>query len=220
MTNKVMVRVWCLLIGYVFGLFQTAYIFGKIKGVDIRKQGSGNLGTTNTLRVLGNKAGAIVLFGDIMKTGLAMILVKALFKNSYPDILPLLSAYAAFGAVLGHNFPCYLKFKGGKGIACTAGYIIFFHPYLILPEIITFFGTFFATHYVSLGSLLVQIVLVIEMILFGQTGLFGMTQRYLNELYIVTVAFAVLAFWEHRKNIQRLANHCERKTYLTKKNQQ
>ena len=215
-----MVRVWCLLIGYVFGLFQTTYILGKITGVDIRKGGSGNLGATNTLRVLGKKAGAIVLFGDIMKTGLAMLFVKALFKQSYPDILPLLSAYAAFGAVVGHVFPCYLKFKGGKGIACTAGYIIFFHPYLILPEIITFFGTFFATHYVSLGSMLVQIVLIIEMIIFGQLGVFGMTQRYLFELDIVTVAFAVLTAWAHRTNIQRLIRHEERKTYLTKKNEQ
>lgn len=215
-----MVRIICVLIGYIFGLFQTSYIYGRIHGIDIRKHGSGNAGTTNTLRVMGKQAGAIVLFCDIMKTGLAMILVRTLFKDSYGDILPLLALYAGVGAILGHNFPFYLHFKGGKGIACTAGLIIFFHPYMILPEIITFFGTFFLTHYVSLGSLLVQIVLIAEMIIFGQTGLFGMSQSALNEMYIVTVLLAALAFWEHRANIGRLLHKTERKTYLSKKNEE
>ncbi len=212
-----MVRIACLLIGYIFGLFQTAYIYGKIKGVDIRKEGSGNLGTTNTLRTLGNKAGAIVLFGDIVKTGLAMILVKVLFKNSYPDMLPLLAAYAGFGAVLGHNFPCYLGFKGGKGIACTAGYIIFGYPLLILPELITFFGIFFGTHYVSVGSLIVELEMLIGVIILGENGFINMAQPQLIELYIVTLVFVIMAYWEHRANISRLVHHNERKTYLSKK---
>lgn len=213
-----MVRIACLAIGYVFGMFQTSYIYGKIKGIDIRERGSGGAGATNTLRVLGKKAGAIVLFCDIMKTGLAILLVRALFRNTYGDILPLLSIYAGAGAILGHNYPCYLQFKGGKGIACTAGLIIFFHPYMILPEIITFFTTFFLTHYVSLGSLLVQIVMIIEMVIFGQMGIFGMSQAALNELYLVTILLAALAFWRHRSNIQRLIHGNERKTYLSKKN--
>ena len=215
-----MVRVICVLIGYIFGLFQTSYIYGRIHGIDIRKHGSGNAGTTNTLRVMGKKAGAIVLFCDIMKTGLAMLLVRALFKDTYGDILPLLSLYAGAGAILGHNFPVYLHFKGGKGIACTAGLIIFFHPYMILPEVITFFGTFFLTHYVSLGSLLVQVVMIAEMVIFGQLGVFGMTQGALNELYIVTTLLAALAFWEHRANIGRLLHKTERKTYLSRKNEE
>ena len=215
-----MIRLVCVLIGYVFGCFQTSYIYGKMQGIDIRERGSGGAGATNTLRVLGKKAGAIVLFCDIMKTGLAMVLVRFLFKNAYGDILPLLSLYAGAGAILGHNYPFYLHFKGGKGIACTAGIIIFFHPYMILPEIITFFSVFFLTHYVSLGSLLVQIVLIAEMIIFGQMGIFGMTQGALIELYIVTTFLAALAFWRHRTNISRLVHGTERKTYLTKKNQE
>ena len=155
-----------------------------------------------------------------MKTGLAMTLVRFLFKNAYGDILPLLALYTGAGAILGHNFPFYLHFKGGKGIACTAGLIIFFHPYMILPEVITFFGIFFLTHYVSLGSLLVQIVLIAEMIIFGQMGLFGMSQGALIELYIVTTLLAMLAFWEHRANIDRLIHKTERKTYLSKKNEE
>ena len=89
---------------------------------------------------------------------------------------------------------------------------------MILPQIITFFGTFLLTHYVSLGSLLVEIVLVAEMVIFGQTGVFGMTQPALNELYIVTALLTILGFWEHRANIGRLIHHSERKTYLSKKN--
>ncbi|MBQ2258611.1 MAG: glycerol-3-phosphate 1-O-acyltransferase PlsY [Lachnospiraceae bacterium] len=214
-----MIRLVCLLIGYVFGCFQTSYIYGRMHGIDIRQHGSGNAGTTNSLRVLGKKAGAIVLFCDIMKTGLAITLVRFLFKEQYGDIIYLLSIYAAAGCILGHNFPFYLGFKGGKGIACTAGLILFFHPYLILPQVITFFGTFLITHYVSLGSLLVEIVLVAEMIIFGQMGVWNMEQPALNELYIVTVLLAILAFWGHRANIDRLIHKKERKTYLSKKSE-
>ena len=147
-----MVRLVCLLIGYIFGCFQTSYIYGKLHGIDIRQYGSGNAGTTNSLRVLGKKAGAIVLVCDILKTGLAMTMVRLLFREHYGDILYLLAIYAAAGAILGHNFPFYLGFKGGKGIACTAGLVIFFHPYMILPQVITFFGIFFATHIVRLNK--------------------------------------------------------------------
>lgn len=212
-----MIRLICLLIGYAFGCFQTAYIYGRLHGIDIRNYGSGNAGTTNSLRVLGKKAGITVLLGDILKTGLAMTLVRLLFREQYGDILHLLVIYAAAGSILGHNFPFYLGFKGGKGIACTAGLIIFFHPYMIIPQIITFFGIFFATHYVSLGSLTVQIVLIAEMVILGQTGVLGMPQGALCELYTVTAMLAALAFWGHRENIGRLMRKEERKTYLSKK---
>lgn len=215
-----MIRFVCILIGYIFGCFQTSYIYGRLHGIDIRKHGSGNAGTTNSLRVLGKKAGAIVLFCDIIKTGLAITLVRFLFREQYGDIIYLLALYAGAGSILGHNFPFYLGFKGGKGIACTAGLILFFHPYMILPQVITFFGTFFITHYVSLGSLLVQLVLIAEMVVLGQSGILGMEQAALNELYIVTVLLAALAFWGHRANISRLIHKQERKTYLTKKSEQ
>ncbi|MBD5469874.1 MAG: glycerol-3-phosphate 1-O-acyltransferase PlsY [Lachnospiraceae bacterium] len=212
-----MIRLICLLIGYAFGCFQTSYIYGRLHGIDIRNYGSGNAGTTNSLRVLGKKAGIIVLLCDMLKTGLAIILVRVLFREQYGDILYLLAIYAAAGSVLGHNFPFYLGFKGGKGIACTAGLIIFFHPYLVLPQAVSFLTIFFTTHYVSLGSLVTEVLLVVEMVLFGQLGVFGMSQRALNELYIVTILLAALAFWGHRANIKRLIHKEERKTYLTKK---
>ncbi len=214
-----MVRLLCLVIGYAFGCFQTSYIYGRLHGIDIRKHGSGNAGTTNSLRVLGKKAGAIVLICDVLKTGIAMTLVRLLFREQYADIMYLLVIYAAAGTILGHNFPFYLGFKGGKGIACTVGFVFFFHPYLIIPQVIIFFGVFFATHYVSLSSLTGELVLVAEMIIFGQMGVFGMTQGTLNELYVVTALLAALAFWGHRKNIQRLIHKEERKIYLTKKNE-
>lgn len=207
------------MIGYVFGCFQTSYIYGRMHGIDIRKYGSGNAGTTNSLRVLGKKAGIIVLLCDMLKTGLAMMVVRLLFRERYGDILYLLAIYAAAGTVLGHNFPCYLGFKGGKGIACTAGLIVFFHPYMVLPQAISFLTIFFTTHYVSLGSLVTELLLIAEMVVFGQLGVFGMSQGALYELYLVTVLLAALAFWGHRENIKRLLHGTERKTYLTKKNE-
>ena len=215
----ILARIVCLVIGYVFGLFQTAYFYGKAHGIDIRKHGSGNSGTTNALRVLGTKAGLIVFFGDCLKCILAVVLVKLIFGAQYPDARYLLAIYAAAGVILGHNFPFYMSFKGGKGIAATAGLILAFHPYFIPMGVILFFGVFLITHYVSLGSLLIYAGLLVEMIICGQTGVFGdMTQPHLIELYIVTAVLTVMAFWRHRQNIVRLVKGEERKTYLFKKN--
>lgn len=215
-----MVRVICLLIGYVFGLFQTAYIYGRLHGLDIRNYGSGNAGTTNTLRVFGTKAGLLVLVGDIMKCILAVVFVGVIFGSSHADMIYLLKMYTAAGAIIGHNFPFYLKFKGGKGIAATAGLILSFHPYLIPMGIILFFGAFFITHYVSLGSLLVYAGFLIETIILGQMGVFGMTQTLLNEMYVILALLTVMAYWKHRENIKRLLSGTERKTYLTHKNKE
>ena len=213
-----MERLVCLAIGYCLGLFQTAYFYGKMKGIDIRQHGSGNAGTTNTLRVLGTKAGLIVLLGDILKTILAVVIVTLLFKESHPDTIYLLKLYAGMGAILGHSFPFYMNFKGGKGIAATAGLVLSFHPYFIVVGLILFFGAFFTTHYVSLGSLLVYAGLMIQIIICGQTGLFeGMTQANLIEMYIVMAFLTVMAYYKHKENIKRLIKGEERKTYLKKK---
>lgn len=213
-----MERVICIIIGYVFGLFQTAFIYGKLHGIDIREHGSGNAGTTNTLRVLGTKAGLIVLLGDILKCMLAIAVCGALFGKTHPEEIYLLRLYAAAGAILGHNFPFYLGFKGGKGIAATAGLILAFHPYFIPMGVVIFFGTFFLTHYVSLGSLLVYAGFMIEMVVCGQTGVFGASKGTLAEMYLITAFLTVMAYYKHRENIARLLKGEERKTYLTKKN--
>lgn len=116
-----MERLLCLLIGYVCGLFQTSYIYGRMHHMDIREHGSGNAGTTNALRTLGKKAGALTLLGDCLKCVISVLIVRAVFGESQKEILPLLSLYAAAGCILGHNFPFYLKFRGGKGIAASVG---------------------------------------------------------------------------------------------------
>lgn len=213
-----MERIICLVIGYAFGLFQTAFIYGKMNGIDIREYGSGNAGTTNALRVLGTKAGLIVFAGDVIKTVLAILICSLIFKTSHPDEIYLLKLYAATGAILGHNFPFYLKFKGGKGIAATAGLILSFHLVFLPVGVVLFFGTFLLTHYVSLGSLLVYAGLMIQMVICGQMGMFDASKAVLAEMYGVTAFLMLMAYWKHRENIVRLIKKQERKTYLFKKN--
>lgn len=213
-----MERIVCLAIGYLFGLFQTAYIYGKMKGIDIRQHGSGNAGTTNTLRVLGTKAGLIVFAGDVVKCIFAVAICTLLFEKSHPDMVYLLKIYAAAGAILGHNFPFYLNFKGGKGIAATAGLILSFHPTFLPVGVIMFFGAFLLTHYVSLGSLLVYAAFIIQIVVSGQLGLFGgMTQAKLIEMYGIALFLTIMAYYKHWENIKRLIKGEERKTYLFKK---
>jgi len=210
-------RLLCLAIGYVFGTFQTAVLYGKIKGVDIRKVGSGNAGTTNTLRVLGAKAGFTVLFGDMIKCLLAVTLVRFLFANN--DLKYLLMIYTAAGCVLGHDFPFFLRFKGGKGIAVTAGNCIAFGWQFVLAGLLSFLIPFNITHYVSLGSLVLYTVFFLQMVFMGQTGHFvGLSQSNLAEMYLIVLIMTILAFYQHRANIKRLLTGSERKTYIFKKN--
>ena len=215
-----MIRLAVLAIGYVFGLFQTAYIYGKAKGIDTRQHGSGNAGTTNSLRVLGPKAGVIVMLGDIFKCVFAVTLTRLLFGKSHADMIYLLMIYAAAGVVLGHNFPFYLNFKGGKGIAATAGLVFSFHPYLILIEVLLFLGTFFTAHFVSLASILAYTGFFIQVLVFGQMGVFGMSQAYLNEMFVIVFLMTAMAYWRHKENIGRLIRGEERKTYLSKKSKE
>jgi glycerol-3-phosphate acyltransferase PlsY len=208
-----MVRVICLAIGYVFGLFQTAYIYGRMNGIDIREYGSGNAGTTNALRVLGKKAGVIVLLGDVAKTVLAVVLVRFLFRREYTDMLPLLGIYAASGAILGHNYPAHLGFKGGKGIACTAGLVLTLGPIVTALEATTFLLTVYLSRYVSLGSILVVIELIVDLVVLGQMGYYGMIQAHLIEFYLVCTALSAMAIYRHKTNIVNLLHGTERKIF-------
>lgn len=212
-----MIRLLVLLIGYVFGNFQTAFFYGKLHGIDIREHGSGNSGTTNTLRVLGTKAGLIVFAGDMLKSVIAITLVRFIFKANYSDILPLLLIYTGAGCVLGHNFPFYMKFKGGKGIATTGGIMLSTSFYYVPVGMLLFFGNLVITHMVSIGSLLLYIGFFVETVILGQVGVFNMSQSALIEMYVIVFLLQVLAFWMHRENIKRLIAGNERKTYLFKK---
>ena len=150
-------RLICLVIGYAFGLFQTGYIYGKLHGIDIRKEGSGNAGTTNALRVLGKKAGIITYIGDMVKAVLAAMVVRLIFGQSHADIIMVLVLYSGFGVILGHNFPFYLGFKGGKGIAASSGVIVALGYWpLILLGFCTFMIVTIISRYVSLGSLVMM----------------------------------------------------------------
>ena len=211
-----MERVISLAIGYLFGIFQTAYIYGRLNGIDIREHGSGNAGSTNALRVLGKKAGVIVLLGDVAKTVLAVAAVKFLFRRQDADWLPLLGMYAAAGAILGHNFPVQLKFKGGKGIACTAGLVLTLGPIVTALEASTFLLTVFLTRYVSLGSILVVIELVISLVVLGERGYYGMDPAHRMEFYIVCAALSAMTIYRHRANIVRLLHGTESKIFQKK----
>lgn len=216
-------RVICIAVGYVFGLIQTAVFYGKMKGVDIRKVGSGNAGTTNTLRVLGPKAGGIVLLGDMLKCMAAIFITYLLFGRNNPDYIILYMTYTAAGAVLGHDFPINLHFKGGKGIACTAGYTIYlgiqFTWLFILMGVVSFFLPFNLFHIVSVCSLFYYSALLIMTVIYGQMGLFGaLPQGALIEVYIIVALLTFLAFYQHRGNIKKLFAGQERKTYIFKKN--
>lgn len=211
-----MERLISLFIGYIFGIFQTSYLYGKVKGIDIRNYGSGNAGTTNTLRVLGKKAAFVVFLGDVLKTVLAVVVVRLIFKESCSEILPLLGMYTAAGAILGHDFPIQLGFKGGKGIACTAGLCVTLGPIVTLLEAATFLGIVFFTRYVSLGSIVVVIELVIDLIVLGQLGYYGMSQGQLLEFYLICTALSAMAIYQHRKNIQRLLSGTESKIFQKK----
>lgn len=212
-------RLISALVGYVFGTIQTAYFYGKTQGIDIREHGSGNAGTTNTLRVLGPKAGLIVFAGDAGKCILAVLLIRFTLGEIYPDLRYLFVIYAAFGAILGHDYPFFMGFKGGKGIACTAGLCLSINPWFIPVAAFMFIVPFSITKFVSLGSLLMNFGLIVQMIVMGQKGMLGTSsQATLIEIYIITFIIVALAFYQHRANIGRLAHGNERKTYLIKKN--
>ncbi|MEQ3214916.1 glycerol-3-phosphate 1-O-acyltransferase PlsY [Hominifimenecus microfluidus] len=208
-----MVRVACLLIGYVCGLFQTAYIYGRINGIDIREHGSGNSGTTNALRVLGKKAGLIVFAGDILKILAAGFLVTVLFNQGdfFGDRAALYKLYAGLGAVLGHNFPFYLNFKGGKGIAVTSGLILMMDWRITILCLIAFALTVGLTRYVSLGSLVITALFMISWIFLGQTGRLALTPAHLPESYVLVFLIVAMAYWRHRANIKRLIAGTESK---------
>jgi len=212
-----MIRVFAVAVGYCFGLFQTAYLLGLSVGIDIRNTGSGNSGTTNALRTMGKKAGLIVFACDFLKALLAYLAGAYLIGRLAPGLEAVLGIYAAFGAVLGHCFPLYMGFKGGKGIACMAGFMAAFSWQCFLICFVVFAVVFLTTHYVSLGSLLGTASVLVTTIIFGQLGLLKkIPNERLIETYVLIAAFVALAWFLHRENIKRLAGGTERKTYLGK----
>jgi glycerol-3-phosphate acyltransferase PlsY len=193
--------IFCLIFGYLFGCFSTAYFVGKVNKVDIRKYGSGNMGTTNALRTLGKKAGAITLIGDCIKAVIAVLLIKLLIYRGDANI-DLLAIYTGLGVVIGHNYPVWLKFKGGKGMAATGGVLAALDPLIIPIGLPLFILSVAITKYVSVGSLVVAVLFPIWIAI-----------RFPGDIHMLIVAllFMALAFFKHRTNIKRLLNGTENK---------
>lgn len=208
-----MSRIISLIIGYAFGLFQTGYLYGRLNNIDIRDYGSGNAGTTNAMRTLGKKAGIITYLGDCFKAILSAVVVHILFGNN-SDCEMVLLCYSGLGVVLGHNFPFYLNFKGGKGIAASSGVILSFLPYnflLTIFALLTFVSVTCLSRYVSLGSLVLMLTFFLEFIFFGVTDGYGMDTGHIVEACFVIFVITALAFIRHRENIKRLLNGTERR---------
>lgn len=212
-------RIICIAIGYLFGLIQTGYLVGKLKGIDIREHGSGNSGTTNTLRTMGLKYGLIVLAGDAVKCGLSILVVHLIYSAQFAIYMPIFAIYAATGTILGHNFPIHMKFKGGKGFAATAGFVIFGLGWkMTLICLAIFLLVFFTTHYVSLGAIIIYITLLVSAFFYWKYDVFdftvnGIPQCY-YEYFIIMVFLAIMIIIRHKENIKRLVSGTERKTYL------
>lgn len=208
-----MFRIICLAIGYLFGLIQTSLIVGKlIYKVDVREHGSGNPGSTNTLRTLGLKAGIGVFACDILKAAIAFLVSSAIFGGGsifFPPeaglgVLP--GLYAGLGTILGHNFPFYLKFKGGKGIATTIGTFLVLDYRVAWISYILGIISVAVTKYVSVGSLVISVSFPVMMIIFG----------YGAEEIIIGFVITIIAFLRHKKNIKALIDGSERKISVKK----
>ena len=203
------IRLICLFIGYAFGCIQSAYIIGKIvKKIDVREHGSGNAGMTNVIRVVGRRAGLVVFVCDVLKAIAAFALCLLIFNletGFYVGGIPILPGlYAGLGVLLGHNFPFFLQFKGGKGIASSLGLMLVIDWRAALAVYALGFFTIAISRYISLGSLLM--LLAFPLLLFWLS--------HSPETLLISLVMAAMAFYLHRGNIQRLLSGTERKLVL------
>jgi acyl phosphate:glycerol-3-phosphate acyltransferase len=211
----VLIYIVVAIAAYLLGSIPTGFLVAKAKGIDIRKVGSGNIGATNSMRVLGKPAGIFVLFMDALKgfasvTWLPILILK-IFNLPALD-LETLKIVAGIFAVLGHNFTCWLKFKGGKGIATTAGVYLALAPWAVLIAFGVFVLAVLVTKYVSVGSIAAAIALPATVWVMASNNPF---------LAIITTALGALAIYKHKSNIQRLMagteNHLGKKSSTTEK---
>lgn len=189
-----------MLLGYFIGSTPIGLIAGKMKGIDIRQHGSGNIGATNVLRTLGKPVGITVLVFDILKGIIPVLIAKLLSDSSIVHIA------AAIATIMGHNFTFWLKFKGGKGIATTAGTMLPLVPVALVISVALWILLFKVTRYVSVASIAAAVVIpVVEFIRSAIKGDFQ--SRWAILIYCLVLS--VLAVWKHRSNIQRLMNGTE-----------
>lgn len=185
-----------IVIAYLIGSISPALLVGKIfYNTDIRTMGSGNLGTTNTFRCLGKKAGVIVFVLDISKGIIATMLPSLVLGR-----VEYLSIFGAF-AMIGHVYPIFANFKGGKAVATGSGVFIFLYPTLSLILVAIFFSTLFITGYVSLGSILICLTSIVYLSIF-ESGI---------DKWIMIV-MCIFVIYMHKSNIKRLLNGTENKS--------
>jgi glycerol-3-phosphate acyltransferase PlsY len=188
-----------LVLSFLIGGIPFGYLAGKIQGIDIRKVGSGNIGATNVFRTLGKRWGTAVFILDFAKAFIPVFLLKSLLAKGLwessvlPDDLFLILAGATI--VCGHNFSPFMGFKGGKGMASSAGFIFALFPWAGLACVISFAVVFYFSKYVSLGSIVSSVVLPLSTMLF-----------YREQYWLWALAFflGAMSIWRHRSNIQRL----------------
>ena len=203
----------CLIAAYLLGSINFAIIITRLFGKgDIRKYGSGNAGMTNVLRTVGKTAAALTLLGDFSK-GIVSVLVLRLVMGlfGFTD-MSVLSYFAALAALLGHLFPIFYRFKGGKGILVSAGSMLILCPFSLLLCCIGFFTVAIATRYVSAGSITAGAVYPFGVML--ATWLFGGAIHW-PEVGMAAVA-GVIVILMHHQNIKRLLNGTENKVSFKK----
>ena len=213
----------CLILGYGFGLIQTAYIYSNARNIDIKREGSGNAGTTNMIRVMGFKAGLITFIGDILKLVVAILVTKGVFIwFLHLNIDPMtLALYTGFGVVLGHNFPFYLHFDGGKGFAASAALIICLWDWkLIVIGVLAFFITAVFTKYISLASMITMVSFAVANTIFILTDVTHIDERWVPDTIIISILLAALCVWQHRTNLERLISGTESKFSFSSHNQE
>jgi len=198
----------CVL-AYCIGSISTGILVSRaMHGPDLRTVGSKNTGATNVQRTMGWKPGLITFFGDSLKAVLACWLGQ-LITGSHLGALA-----AGLFVVLGHNWPVFFRFKGGKGVAASAGMVTAFEPVIFLIALASFLAIAIITKYVSAGSLTCYAVFFLLVLVYGMIGRFHMTSGHLIELYLIAFFLTALCWWQHRENIRRLAAGTERKTHL------
>lgn len=184
---------WPIPLAYVVGATPFGYLAGKMRGIDIRRHGSGNIGATNVLRVLGKPVGIAVLVLDLLKGLLPVLLAQSASSSSAIHIA------TALAAILGHNYTFWLGFKGGKGIATTAGAILPLMPWALLAAVVVWTIALLASHYVSVASIAAAVAVPSTLVVQGLV-----TGRWDPAVLGFALIVATLAIWKHRSNIQRL----------------
>ena len=185
-----------LIVSYLAGSFPTAYLLGKLKGIDIRTVGSGNVGATNALRALGRGAGLTVFVVDVLKGAIAARVIPNVMLGATTGTIGLACGLAA---VVGHDFPWALRFRGGKGVATTIGVLAAAQPWIALWVVATWLVVFGLSRYVSLGSLAAALALPVAQLC---------SHEALPEVALGAI-LAALIIVQHRANIQRLLSGAE-----------